>query len=207
MIRVWRTYLLFNRRCRQRFRNGDRHDYLIFKDVLREVAALFGDIETIFDVVAKLKDHSGELVADLTEALDDADASIQAAAAFSLGHLFYAMWPEVIDASSSIPKLLTLIDDDDPRVRFETTRAVAVLQVGRKHRLTDEQIVKVYIRCLESSDARLKIDVAGQLGVMGPAAIAALPALSRLLDHSEPAVGQAASDAIEEIRLCQCPLF
>ena len=168
---------------------------------------MFGDIETIFDVVAKLKDHSDDLVADLIEALDDADASIQAAAAFSLGHLFYALWPEVIDASSSIPKLLTLIDDDDPRVRFEATRAVAVLQVGRTCRLTDEQIVAVYIGCLESGDARLKIDVAGQLGAMGPAAIAALPLLSRMLDHAIQRSVRRLWNAIEEIRLCQCPLF
>lgn len=173
-------------------------------EVLREVAALLGDINSVFNVVAKLKDHSDDLVVDLIEALDDADASIQAAAAFSLGHLFYAMWPEVIDASSSIPKLLTLIDEDDPRVRFEATRAVAVLQVGGRCRLTDEQIVVVYICCLESGDARLRIDVAGQLGATGPAAIAALPALSRLLDDENPGDRVAARNSAEEIRMSQC---
>lgn len=177
-----------------------------FRDVLREVAALIGDINSVFNVVAKLKDHSDDLVADLTKALDDADSSVQAAAAFSLGHLFYVLWPEVIDASSSIPKLLTLIDDDDPRVRFETTRAAAVLQVGGRCRLTDEQIVEVYLRCLESGDSRLKIEVAGQLRGIVPAAIAALPTLSRLIQHVEAAVAQAARDAIDEIRLCQCHL-
>jgi HEAT repeat protein len=175
-----------------------------FKDVLREVFALLGNIETIFNVVSKLKDHSDDLVTDLTDALDDADASIQAAAAFSLCHLFYVFWPEEIDASSSITKLLTLIDDDDPRVRFETTRAVAVLQVGRNCPLTDEQIVVVYICCLESGDARLRIDVAGQLGAMGPAAIAALPALSRLLDDENPGDRVAARNSAEEIRMSQC---
>lgn len=161
-----------------------------FKEVLREVAQSFGDIDAVFNVVAKLKDHSDELVADLTEALDDDDFSIQAAAAFSLCHLFYVFWPEKIDGCISTSKLLTLIDDDDPRMRFETTRAVAVLQVGRKCRLTDEQIVAVYIGCIQCGDLRLKFAVAGQVGMIGPAAIAALPPLSRMLDYDDPEVRQ-----------------
>ena len=135
-----------------------------FMSVLREVATLFGNLERIFDVVSKLKDHSDDLVADLIEALSGDEGNVKAAAAFSLGHLFYVFWPDEIDASSSMPELLKLIDHADPRVRFEATRAVAVLQVGRIQRLTDEQIVAAYIGCLEYGDASLKIEVVSQLG-------------------------------------------
>lgn len=180
---------------------------ITFKEVLLEVAQLFGHIDTIFDAVAKLKDHSNDIVVDLIDALDDADASAQAATAFSLCHLFYVFWPEEIDASPSITTLLTLIGHADLRLRFEAARAVAVLQVGRTLRLTNEKIVAIYIGCLECDDPILKTEVAGQLKAMGPPAIAALPALSRMLDDENPKIQMAVHESIEEIRLSQCPLF
>ena len=131
------------------------------------VANVFGKHEIVFDVTANLKNHSDDLVTDLIEAMADDEPSVKAAAAFSLGHLFYVLWPDEIDTSPSIPALLRLIDHDDPRVRFEATRALSVLQVGRQRRLADGQIVDSYVTCIKNGPPMLKIEVADQLRALG----------------------------------------
>lgn len=141
-----------------------------FRRGLRKIADAFGKQEIIFDLVANLKHHSEDLVVELTAALGGGDQKAQAAAAFSLGHLFYVFWPDEIDASPSIPALLRLIDHDDPRVRFEAARSVAVLQVGRKRYLSEEQIVDIYVRCFDNNEATLKVEVAQQLAASGSSA-------------------------------------
>ncbi len=145
-----------------------------FRMLLRLVASSFGDTNAAFEFVFQLRDHTDDLVAHLIEALDDDDHAVQAAAAFSLGHLWYACWPEEIDASSSIARLMTLIENDDPRVAYEATRAVAVLQVGGTTRLTEVEIVASYLRCLESTDSSLKVEAASQLLTVAPEAVTEL---------------------------------
>ena len=148
-----------------------------FRAILRQVGDALGESEAAFGLVNQLQDHTENLVADLIEALRDDEPLVQAAAAFSLGHVWYVLCSDEIDACSSIPKLLTLIDIGEPRVAFEATTSVAVLQVGGTTRLSEKQILDSYFRCLKLADPSLKVEIAGQLLAIVPEAITELAGL------------------------------
>jgi HEAT repeat protein len=135
--------------------------------------------------VRQIGPEAGPAVPALVACLREEDPGLREQAADALG----AIDPRDREA---VPALTALLDDSNLRVRLAAARALA--RAG--HRPAD--LVPVLVRVLERSPDLLD-DVAAVLVTLGPDARAAVPALRRLLRHSDHTVSVAASRALRQI--------
>lgn len=117
--------------------------------------------------------------ADIIRLLDDRSADVRRKAAFAIGRIAP---PDV-----AVPVLIKVLADDNADVR---TAAVAALAGF------DKEAVPALADALKSPHPRICLHAAQALGQIGPAADAAVPALTPLLASKEKGIGTEARGAL-----------
>jgi len=126
------------------------------------------------------------VVTYLIRALDDDNATLRQEVIYTLGFIGS-------NASDSVPKLIEILQDDpEPAVRTASARALSEIS-------SDPEVISALVGALEDENS----DVVGMtivaLGVIGPKAKAAIPALIKMLKDVDPEKRAAAAREIARI--------
>jgi HEAT repeat protein len=116
---------------------------------------------------------------------------IQTTACFALGK----MGPAAKDASQEA--LVALFKDNDGFVRLASAWALMKIFPGNSNVST--RVVPVLVEGLAQHEGKVQLEIISSLGVIGPLAKEALPALQKAAESFDPAVQAAAADAIKKI--------
>ena len=116
---------------------------------------------------------------------------IQTTACFALGK----MGPAVKEGSQAA--LVALFKDNDGFVRLASAWALMKIYPGNEK--VSIHVVPVLIEGMSQHDGKVQLEIISSLGVIGPLAKAALPALQKAAESFDPAVQAAAADAIKKI--------
>lgn len=131
---------------------------------------------------------SKELLPALLEALKDADPSVRDQAAEALG----AVEPKAKEAA---PALISALKDSNVRVRLTACRSLIALN-GAEAYVT----IPVLLAAFKDKDPWTRQHSAVSLGLLGPAANEAVPALTAALQDPVDAVRRAVTDALKQIQ-------
>ena len=150
-------------------------------DVRREVLFTLGSIGP----------QAKAAVAVARKALADPDQSVRYSAVWALGRI----GP---DASVALPDLeKDVCDTNDPY--FGSVCAWAMIRIDAKNEKLIKQALPVLIKALENEKAFVRSEAASTLGLIGPPAKEALPALKKAASDSDETVAKAAAEAIDKI--------
>jgi HEAT repeat protein len=140
----------------------------------------------VLRVLGKIGAEANESLPAVLRALKDEPWSVRAAAASALA----TMGPE---AKRAVPELVKMLDD-----RY--TRAGATAALARLDPAALEGKMAIFIKALQGGDWWSRCDAANALGLMGPAARPALPALQETLFDLDESVRSAAAEALKRVR-------
>lgn len=157
------------------------------KRVLREVARLDGERQTMRSVGQVLRDMGPAAVPVLTGLLSDPDISRRRKASMALGLM-------AGKAAAAVPALLKALADRRPTPQPQWREDV-VYALGRIAVRT-QPVVKAVIAALGDKVAGVRRAAARVLGQMGPEAASAVPALVSRLTDSAWSVRKAAAQAL-----------
>lgn len=122
----------------------------------------------------------------LIEAMDDPDAAVRSQAAWSLGEMGPA-------GRAGYPRLVRAFRDPDDTVR--SAASYAITRLG-----PPEEELSQLLGSLDHADPVVRRSAADALGMAGPRAASALPALQRLSDDNDVGVRSTAFRAVRMIR-------
>jgi HEAT repeat protein len=146
------------------------------------------EIEVRCNVVYSLADLAKdfpEAIPMIIGGLQDEDSKVRVTATIKLGHLGSL-------AKSAIPSLLKMVKDEDWKIR---SRSIETLQeIGYR----DKLFITLLINALKDNDNRVRKSAALVLGIIGPDAKDALPALLEVMEEVGE-VGVEARKAREKI--------
>jgi HEAT repeat protein len=131
---------------------------------------------------------SQEVVPGVLEALKDADVGVRRSAAQALAELGPA-------AAEVAPAFQPLLQDRDAGVRV-----VAAGALVKAKTFSARDALPVLLSALKEKDPWTRRQAAIQLGVLGPAANEAVPALTPALQDSAPEVRSAVTEALKQIQ-------
>jgi len=126
----------------------------------------------------------------IAKALDDEETDVAYAACYALGQI----GPGAMDAK---PALVEKLSAEDEFLTMATAWALA--RIDPKCEETAPKSVPVLIKALAEPDAITRIQACESLCCLGPLAKEAVPALKELSDDKDPAVREAAAEALKAI--------
>ncbi len=141
--------------------------------------------------LAAIGPDAAAAIPTLIESLKSDDEHIKTTACFALGK----MGPAAKDASQAA--LVGLFKDNDGFVRLASAWALMKIFPGNPNVST--RVVPVFVEGLSQHDGKVQVEIINSLGVLGPLAKEALPALKKVAESFDPAVQTAAADAIKKI--------
>jgi HEAT repeat protein len=124
------------------------------------------------------------------QALQDSEEEVQSSAVFALG----SIGPDAADSVDEIVKLLESGND-----RFTTVCAWALVRIQPENKDNCQRAIPLLIEALDHERAFVRVEAASTLGMIGPEANEAIPALEKLSDDPDPDVREAAAEAIKQI--------
>jgi len=125
------------------------------------------------------------------KALSDADPSVRYSAVWALGRI----GPDAAEALDELEK--DVCNTDDPY--FGSVCAWAMIRIDSKNEKRLKQALPVLIKALEHERGFVRSEAATTLGMIGPRAKDALPALKKAASDPDETVAKAAADAIAKI--------
>jgi len=125
------------------------------------------------------------------KALSDADPTIRYSAVWALGRI----GPAASEALDALEK--DVCNTDDPY--FGSVCAWAMIRIDSKNEKRIKGALPVLIKALEHERGFVRSEAATTLGMIGPPAKDALPALKKAASDPDEAVAKAAADAIAKI--------
>jgi len=163
------------------------HLGLIRHALERVIAAPKEEIEVrrrAVESIAYINDEPVRRIID--RAYSDSDERMRQSAIFAMGRNADLIWADTV---------LAELQSKAPAMRYEAARACGELQLRRA--------VPSLIKMIDSDESEVQIMAIWALGQIG--GDKAQAALTRLVDNSEPAVSQAAAEALDEVEFASRP--
>ncbi len=125
-----------------------------------------------------------------TKALQDSEQEVQSSAVYALG----SIGP---DAAVCADQIIKLMDSGNPRLT--TVCAWALVHIDPSNQEYYHQAIPLLMEAINSERVVVRVEAISTLGMIGPAAREALESLAKLADDPDPAVREAAAEAIKMI--------
>jgi HEAT repeat protein len=138
--------------------------------------------------LAKIGGQAKEAVPQLTLALRDSDKSVRHYAAKTLAEVG-------IDARPATDALVDDLADPDPETRYYVVKALSKVELDKSH----AGAVPALVKTLKDENPKTRYYSAKVLKGMGPAAIAAAPALREAINDTDKDVKETAAIALKKI--------
>jgi HEAT repeat protein len=146
--------------------------------------------EALF-VAAAIGPKADAAVPEAIKALSDPDPQMQQTAGYALGKIGPG-------AKAAVPELKKLTSSNDELVKL--TAVWALLQIGPQSPELTQMALPMLTAALGSEREMVRIEAAMSLGNLGKAAASALPSLEKAQQDESPAVRNAATEAVKQIR-------
>ncbi len=126
-----------------------------------------------------------------TKALQDSEEEVQSSAVYALGKI-------EPDPATCVDEITKLMESGNPR--FATVCAWALVHIDPEHSENFQRAIPLLIEALNHGQTFVQLEAVSTLGMIGPAAKAAIGPLEELADDPDPDVREAAAEAIKMIR-------
>ncbi len=126
-----------------------------------------------------------------TNALQDSEEEVQSSAVYALGRI-------QPDDAACVDAITKLMESDNPRLT--TVCAWALVRIDPENGDNYRRAIPLLVQATNHEQAFVRAEAVTTLGMIGPAAKEAIPALEKLADDPDPEVREAAAEAIKMIR-------
>jgi HEAT repeat protein len=147
----------------------------------------------IFFALASIGAGSEEAVPALIQALSHENVKVRNGASYALGKIGPA-------ARSALPALRKNLKDPKPGDEYITLiSAWAIAQIDYENAATVSAMLPTFIKALEHPEMLIRVEAANTIGLFGPRAKAAVPALRKARDDKDRLVRDAATKALKAV--------